>query len=109
MGKLPNFVYHDEGNGTMKYGKEALRAILKALLAKSGQEDSQISLQDIEPLQLYGYTLTPEQQEQVTELVNKVLGPSASFRPAASPSSGTAQSKKRKASELEDAAAGLFD
>jgi hypothetical protein len=109
MGKLPNFVTHDQGNGTMKYGKEALVCILEALSDQSGQEDSQHSLEDIEPLQLYSYSLTPNQQEQVAELVNKVLGASASFRQAASSSSCTGQSKKRKVSELEDAAAGLFD
>ena len=108
--KLPNFVMHDKGGGIMLYGIEAIKAVLRELLAKDAK-DEPISLSSIEPLQLFSYVLDADDKQKTDDLLTKVLASTASFKSAATSSSsgaGAADNKKRKLLK-DDAASGLFD
>ena len=110
MYKIPNFVTHDQGDGTMLYGSAAMKELLKALEAKAASDDEHIGLSDIEPLQLYSFALDASEKARVEALVVLVLGSSSSLaqqqqqqQPSENPW------KKRRADSERDLTASLFD
>ena len=112
MATIPNFVNHDNKDGTMLYGAAAMKEILDQLEAKvaSNDDDGLVGLSDVEPLQLYSFALDAKERARIEALVFAVLGSSSGSlaqQQSSSSSSLDHPSRKRKA-EL-DLGSRLFD